>query len=62
LPDILTVCAGGGAVLGAIVGFALPPKSDRELMENVVGGAQIGAVAVSAGGFLYWTVRSLAGA
>ena len=60
LPDVLTVTVSLGGVLGAVAGFAIRPRSHRELAENVVAGAQIGAVVGGGFGWVWW-IGGLAG-
>lgn len=44
LPDLIAVCAAGGGIVGAIGGFCFRPVTDRDLVKNMVDGAQLGAV------------------
>jgi len=35
LSDLLQIVGGGGAIVGAMIGFALRANSDRQLAENM---------------------------
>ncbi|MDQ3742760.1 MAG: hypothetical protein M3320_02350 [Actinomycetota bacterium] len=61
LTDVLEIFAAGGGVIGALAGFAVPPASDRALIENVVDGAALGAVVGAAFGFTFWIAGKAAG-
>jgi zinc transporter ZupT len=45
LPDVLQVASSLGGLFGAAIAVAINPRSDRELIENIVLGAALGAVA-----------------
>jgi hypothetical protein len=62
LADLLQIVGGGGAVVGAAVGFAFRAESDREMLENVVLGAGLGGVAGSIVAFVMSLVARTAGA
>ena len=62
LVNLIAVLAGGGGIVGAIIGFAVPTATTRELFANIATGAQIGGVAGAAIAFTIWGGGSLAGA
>ena len=62
LPDLIAVLAGVGAVLGGIIGFAVHPASDRQMISNVVDGGQVGAILGGLAAFTIWLGGTAAGA
>jgi hypothetical protein len=62
LTDLFGVLLPVGGLVGAIIGFALGAPSDRDLLKNVVDGAQIGVIFGTAVAVAIWTGGKLAGA
>jgi len=61
LVDLLQIVGVGGAVVGGIVGFAVPAPTNRELRENVSFGATAGGLFGALVAFVIAGVDALAG-
>ena len=62
LSDLLAVATAIFALVGAIVGLVWPSESDRDMVQNIAAGAQIGAVAGVAIALTIWVAKTAAGA
>lgn len=62
LSDLLQIVGGGGAIVGATIGFALRANSDRQLAENIALGSALGGVIGLLVAYVIWIAAKLAGA
>jgi hypothetical protein len=62
LPDLLTIAASGGTLVGGAIGCLLPAKSLRRTIENLTLGVAAGAFAGAYLGFLAYVVALAVGA
>lgn len=61
LSELLATCTGVCALLGAVAGFAWPASSDRDMIDDVAAGAQVGAVVGVAFALAIWAGGPAAG-
>jgi hypothetical protein len=54
LPDLITVCAGAGGLIGAIIGFMMRAETDATWVANIVAGGALGGIAGTAVAFAIW--------
>lgn len=61
LADLLQIIGGGGALIGALIGFAFRAESDRRLAENIALGGALGGVAGTFVAWVIWVTAKAAG-
>jgi hypothetical protein len=54
LPDLITVCAGAGGLIGAIIGFMMRAENDATWVANTIAGGALGGIAGTAVAFAIW--------
>jgi hypothetical protein len=59
LPDLLQVLAAAGSLVGAMFGLALGAGSDREVLDDVIRDAALGALRGTLAAIAAWVVARL---
>jgi hypothetical protein len=62
LSGLFAVLGPIGGLVGAIIGFAVRAPADRDLVKNVIDGAQIGAICGTIVAIAIWVGGKAAGA